>query len=68
MLKSPSRDRYRAPREEKMADDTYSVLSGDDVDAILTILEENENIQEEFEQAIADVSTRLFKIRKILFL
>jgi hypothetical protein len=35
-----------------------SVVSGDDFDEVLNILEENEKVQDEFEQAIADVSTQ----------
>ena len=67
MLKTPSRDGDRAHAKSfEMADDMC--LSGDDVDAILNILEENENIQEDFEQAIADVSTRLLAIRKMFVL
>ena len=49
-----------------MADDMY--LSGDGVDGILNILEENDNIHKDFEQAIADVSTRLLAIRKMFVL
>ena len=51
MLKSRSRECHRA-HQNKMA------VSGDDFDEVLNILEENEKVQDEFEQAIADVSTQ----------
>lgn len=65
MLKTPSRDRDRARANNfKMADSHDIYFSGDDFDAILNILDENEDIQEEFEQAVTDVSIRLLQIRQ----
>ena len=59
MLKSRSRECHRGAHQNKMAalTEENSVVSGDDFDEVLNILEENEKVQDEFEQAIADVST-----------
>ena len=59
MLKSRSRECHRA-HQNKMAalTEENSVVSGDDFDEVLNILEENEKVQDEIEQAIADVSTQ----------
>ena len=40
------------------------VMSGEDLDEILNILDENEELEEQFEQAVADVSTQSLKCRK----
>ena len=69
MLKSRSHEFHHAQQTKMVAfADKNGGVFDDEFDEMLNIVDENENVQEEFEQIVANVRTQLLKRWKVVFM